>query len=329
MGRLAVLVGLPASGKSMLARKLSENSNYIILSSDKLREELYGDVNDQSHNTEVFEELNRRTSILINEGHDVIYDATNLSRKRRMHLINQVAKNADEKIAYYLHARFADAIMRDELRSRTVGAGVIKKMYKNVHIPLKGEGFTEVIYIPNVKATEVHNQRQTIEKYILKRGAAAHDDLFDFLAEFAVKEFDYIYNLPHDSSYHKFSVSRHTYWVYRWILDNYNGEDKIMMLWAALLHDIGKYFCKSFIDYKGNEQKHASFIGHEYVSSQIAFQRLAQLGYDQDFIEQTCALIQTHMMLYNDGGLAKVTKLLGPELTAKLILLNTADRAAH
>lgn len=325
MGKIIVPVGLPASGKSTLARRFAEDKDTIILSSDILREELYGDVNDQSHNTEIFEEMNKRTTQHINEGGTVVYDATNLNRKRRVHLINQIAKNADEKIAYFLNVHYVAAIQRDEKRERTVGHEVIKKMYKNVQIPLKGEGWDEIHYT-QYDENIFKEDRDYIEELIYF--GYSHDDLFDKLGGF-FRDFDTIYNLPHDSSYHKFSVSRHTYWVYRWVLDNYHGPDKLMLLWAALFHDIGKYFCKSFINHKGLEQKHANFIGHEYVSSQIAMRGLGHFGYREQFIVDTCALIQTHMMLYNDGGLAKAEKLIGKDLAEKLLILNTADRAAH
>lgn len=52
-----MLVGLPASGKSTYAKKLSKKENAIILSSDELRKELFGNINNQNHNAEVFKEL--------------------------------------------------------------------------------------------------------------------------------------------------------------------------------------------------------------------------------------------------------------------------------
>lgn len=325
MGTIYVPVGLPASGKSTLAHKMTD---YIVISSDELRKELYGDINDQTHNAEIFEEMNRRTKQYIDEGKNVFYDATNLSRKRRGHLIKQIAKNADKKIAGYLHIDLETAIRRDEQRDRTVGAEVIKKMFKNLQIPLKGEGFDEVVMSVTVKDGEHKGPvRKELEDFILS--GPSHDDLFDKLAVKLTIWFDFIFNLPHDSSYHRFSVSRHTYWVYRWILDNYTGDNKVIMLWAALFHDIGKYTCKSFVNHKGEEQKHANFIGHEHVSSQVALQSLVELGYDTRTIQAVTELIQCHMMLYNDGGLSKVTKLIGQDCTDLLMLLNTADRAAH
>ena len=61
MNELIMLVGLPASGKSTWAKEYSEtHPDYIVHSSDKLREEMYGDNYDDADNSKVFEELHRR-----------------------------------------------------------------------------------------------------------------------------------------------------------------------------------------------------------------------------------------------------------------------------
>ena len=57
MTKLIYLIGLPASGKSYYAKQLSEQYNAKIYSSDNLREELFGDVNECNRNEELFKEL--------------------------------------------------------------------------------------------------------------------------------------------------------------------------------------------------------------------------------------------------------------------------------
>ena len=55
---LNILIGIPGSGKTTFAKsKLFEN--YIYLSSDEIRKELYGFEN-QEHNNEVFDLLHKR-----------------------------------------------------------------------------------------------------------------------------------------------------------------------------------------------------------------------------------------------------------------------------
>ena len=60
-----MMVGLPASGKSTFAESLvltesNNNSKYVVHSSDKLREELYGNASIQGDNNKLFSELHRR-----------------------------------------------------------------------------------------------------------------------------------------------------------------------------------------------------------------------------------------------------------------------------
>lgn len=64
---LYYLVGLPASGKSTWAKNMVDNDT-ILLSSDNLREELYGDINNQEHNGELFQEINKRVKNLLKQG---------------------------------------------------------------------------------------------------------------------------------------------------------------------------------------------------------------------------------------------------------------------
>ena len=59
MSTLFYLVGLPGSGKSTWAKSM-ECEKTIWLSSDRLREELYNDINDMDHNVEIFEEMRKK-----------------------------------------------------------------------------------------------------------------------------------------------------------------------------------------------------------------------------------------------------------------------------
>ena len=61
---------------------------------------MLNDINDQSKNTEVFEILHRRIKDDLREGKNVVYDATNLNRRRRTHFIHNELKglgNYDKK----------------------------------------------------------------------------------------------------------------------------------------------------------------------------------------------------------------------------------------
>lgn len=320
-----MLVGIPGSGKSTFAKVLSEKFNASILSSDEIREELLNDINEQSKNSEVFDVMNNRAAQLLNENRNVIYDATNINRKRRKHLINHIIK-ADEKVVYYFNVSRSQYIRQNEGRQRIVPIESINKMYKNLHIPVENEGWNGVIYVSDT-TSYLKQYKELYEKFIQER--LSHDDLFDNLSVY-MSEFKDIKDLPQDSSYHSFSVSRHTYYVYKYILENYHEEDRLVMLWAALFHDTGKAFCKSFVNFKGEETKYASFIGHEYVSSQIAAVNLSHLGYDEEFIKSVSTLVQFHMMPMNgsEKKMKEIEQLIGVDLYKKLLILHEADLQA-
>lgn len=102
MNELIMLVGLPASGKSTWAKEYSEtHPDYIVHSSDKLREEMYGDNYDDADNSKVFEELHRRILEDL-KMHSVIYDATNLVKKRRVHFLKGVPKHVYKTCIMFL-----------------------------------------------------------------------------------------------------------------------------------------------------------------------------------------------------------------------------------
>ena len=92
---LIVTVGLPSSGKTSWVNKfIEENPNKIIdiISSDKIREEVFNDREDQNHNSEVFDLMKRRTKESLSQGHIAIYEATNISSKRRRALLKELNK---------------------------------------------------------------------------------------------------------------------------------------------------------------------------------------------------------------------------------------------
>jgi predicted kinase len=323
MSKFIMLVGLPASGKSTLAEKLSKQENAVILSSDKLREELLGDINNQDNNTNIFEEMNKRTKNYLESGQNVIYDATNINRKRRIHLIKNELK-ADEKHVYYMNVPMGKCLYNDGLRERKVGFDVIDRMYKNLQIPTILEGWDSVNFV---------SESYKLEKYytdmfesILSNDDPEPEDLFNSLGKI-IPEFNDVYDVPQDSKYHSFSISRHIFYTYKYILDKYKGNRELEMIVVALFHDLGKGYCKSFYNRNGDEQRYANFIGHEHVSSQLASEYLHMLGYEDDFIKYVIDLVQFHMKFINFGEKQerKLKEILSEEQYTDLLFLHEAD----
>jgi len=330
MGKFIMLCGLPASGKSTLANGLSVREDAIILSSDAIREELLNNVNDQSDNTRVFDVMNKRAKDLLSQGKNVIYDATNINRKRRIHLIKHELQ-ADEYIIYYISKSLGECLYNDSQRDRKVGYEVINKMYKTLQIPTKLEGWNEVNFVNELDFIYERPYRD-IFKIVINDDTPDHDGLFIELGKI-IPEFNEVYNVPQDSKYHSFSISRHIFHTYLYVktyYDRYNCNRYLETLVAALFHDLGKGHCKSFYNHKGEEKRHASFIGHEFVSAQLASEYLYKLGFTDEFIKYVVDLIQFHMTPMNmtEKQELKLKSLLTDEQFEDLMFLHKADTSA-
>lgn len=92
MNTLYMMCGLPGSGKSLYAKEISKVKNAKIYSSDELRKEMFGNVSDTKHNSDLFQELHKRIKNELFKGKNVIYDATNLSHKRRKVFLDSLKK---------------------------------------------------------------------------------------------------------------------------------------------------------------------------------------------------------------------------------------------
>jgi len=331
--KFAMMIGIPGSGKSTISEEMmSERNDIIYISSDAIREEMYGSEEIQGNNAKIFEEMHNRTKEALSNNLHVIYDATNISRKKRMHTLRQIPKDI-EKVAVYVSTEYKDIVKQNSERERVVPIEVINRMYKNLQVPIKSEGWDkiQIIHHDNV----VNNQLIEQITYHIREEVRINSegyDLIEFLSAH-FKEFFDVYDMPQDSTYHSFSVSRHIYYVYKYVLDNYETEDKRekeVMLWAALTHDLGKKFCKSFYNYKGELKRYANFIGHENVGAQIAINFLNKMNFDDDFILEVATLVQFHMYLLNENASRqKLINLVGEDTYQKLEFLREADTKAH
>jgi len=261
-----------------------------------LREELFGDVNNVNQNAVLFFELNRRINSDLSEGKNVVYDATNISYKRRKAFLESLKPECYRE-CYLVATPYEKCLMQNEGRERKVPEHVIKKMYKNFFVPQYYEGWDRIEILCNEK-----------EGYDL-------DELF--------KELDV---LSQDNKHHTLTVGEHCKKCMGNIKEQ-SGDDT--MLKAALLHDIGKKFTKSFTDSKGNPSEEAHFYNHQNVSAYLSLFYLKHLPKEK--ILEIIGYIQWHMQPFNLGtgkARSKSIKLLGEDFCDNLFKLHEADIAA-
>ena len=238
MPKLILLVGVPGSGKSTYAKDYMEhNSNVVHLSSDGIRAELYGDESTQGNPAEVFGLMQKRAIEALNNGQDVIYDATNVTRKDRAGIIGVCPRFAQIE-AHIIWAPIEVCIERDAARDRTVGKAVIDKMLKRFQAPFFDEGLDDIkIILPNGFDMEAYAEK-------------CWNDM----------------KIPHDNPHHTADIQDHCLEACKQIVER---NDEIKM--AAIIHDCGKPYTKAFVDSKGNECDVAHYYQHQCVGSWISY----------------------------------------------------------
>ena len=147
-----IIVGVPGSGKSTLAEQMVKyNPSYQIVSTDRIRAQLYGDEAIQGNWQAIQEEVFSQIEQALSAQHPIIYDATNFKRPQRIAFLQKLAKYQNVYwVAWHLQTPLATCIDRNQLRSRQVPDAVIQTMHQwlSTFPPIPAEGFANVIPIP-------------------------------------------------------------------------------------------------------------------------------------------------------------------------------------
>lgn len=265
-----MLVGLPGSGKSTLIKRYKE---YKVHSSDNIREELTGDVNRQDINNLVFKALHSRVKEDLLNGQSVIYDATNLNRKRRKAFLQELNNITCWKYCLLIATPFEVCLERNSQRDRRVPYDVIERMYKNFDIPWYNEGWDNIW----VEYTD-----------------SKHKDVYGDWSSFILSTMDF----NQESKWHKDTLGDHCLKTLQFVItkeDELNCLNEAETKIAAALHDCGKPFVKVFKDSKGNPSEFAHYYNHENVGAYNSlFYKKEE--YTDDLL--VAALIRYHMVLH-------------------------------
>ena len=300
-----MMLGLPYSGKSYFVNKYkAENDEYI--SSDEIRKELYGNESDQTNPNKVFEIMYKRTCKALSENKSVWYDATNIKSKYRSHLLNSLKhKFSDVHYkCYVMCTPFKILLIRQQNRDRFVPATVIDKMIRQFEVPMYYEGWDEIelVRMPDIVT------RFNADRYLETNKNIAHDNPHHTLNIFEHMQLA-------STKYHEDMVKE-------------NNVEEHVIYNTLKYHDIGKYYCKTFIDAKGIKSNIAHYYNHENVG---AYYILTSNITNSDYALLIIAwLINNHMKFYINGISNWINKYNIPQsLIDKLEIVHKYDMEAH
>ena len=140
---LYVMCGCPGSGKTTWAKKNLPQAIYV--STDEIRMELFGTYEPGLDEKAVFQQFYGRICQALREGHDVVADATNLTKTRRKKALDCLSEQ-DEAVAVVLYTPLSVALQRNASRDRQVPESAVQRMHYilSSSLPRRSEGFREV-----------------------------------------------------------------------------------------------------------------------------------------------------------------------------------------
>lgn len=303
MARFIMLVGIPGCGKSTYTK----DKDAVIVSSDATRKEFGYDQGQETG--AVFEIMQKRSREALSKGEDVIFDATNLTRKRRMGILNGLNNVPCTKKCVLFTEPYEECLRRNATRTGfdLVPDDIMYTMLTNFQTPMLCEGFDDIEIVQTVKG-------KPIDAYIEESKGFDQENhhhelpLYDHIRMAA----DYIYK----STNQEFASSR-------------------MLYDAALYHDIGKLYTKDFKDSHGNVTEEAHYYGHENVGAYLyltADKSENGRRYTKDQELYIASLINWHMRPYIEMSPRKKEyerRLVGEDFWTKIQFLHQADEYAH
>lgn len=236
--RLTLLCGLSASGKSQHTSIVANNRNSecIILSTDAIRANICGSVEDQSKNKEVFQTFHSLIAKYLKNGIDVVAEATNITMKSRRSILNVIKGIDCEKVCVVIVKPIGECKLDDSLREHPVSEYVIDKQARKFQIPFREEGWDKIEFIDHIED---------------KQGCVAE------IESTWVPE---VYNdFDQKNPYHLESLGKH-------MADAYDFSKKIhndySVSVATKYHDMGKLYTQTF-----DENGVAHYYGHENIGA--------------------------------------------------------------
>lgn len=306
---IVMLVGIPGSGKSMFANTYAmDEANLKIHSSDNLRYELFGDMEVQDKNGELFKELHRRIKEDLRNGINVIYDATNINKKKRIAFLSELNNISCQRICLCIMTPYDICLRNNQGRGRIVPEHVIRDMYMNWQPPYFDEGFDAI---------------NIAELGIDRSETSWHINDFIKMAS----------NFDQQNEHHALTLGEHCMMAKQYTERLY-PDNKLLHI-AAELHDCGKPFTKTRLNKKHEFDGNYHYYNHHMVGAYDAMlYMMGDGGYTTLEILYVSNLIYYHMHPYrewvqSEKNKEKCRNNLGKGMFDDIMHLHDADVAAH
>ncbi|MBW9324564.1 ATP-binding protein [Enterococcus casseliflavus] len=145
-----VLVGLPATGKTTIAEKLSQNG-FFNISSDSLRETFADFKDNHEFIFSIMNYISYRASLITN----VVYDSTNLSLKNRKNTYNFFKENNPSVKVHCVLLDYGSEFSKENSMKRTHRNDVTEELIDLLDMeysePIVGIDCDNLIIVPNNK----------------------------------------------------------------------------------------------------------------------------------------------------------------------------------
>ena len=292
-----MVVGLPGSGKGRTAKELADKGA-VLVSLDAVTAELSAGGRPADAGRALGEMKSRAMSAL-RSGRDVVYDSGSVSSKKRMGFLKELGKIPCRKVCIICASPFRTCLERNE-----AGADVLDRMYRSWQTPAYFEGWDQVLALYEDGA----------------RGSAGSPQAY----------VDGLMDYPHDNPHHMETLGQHMLGVRDCLVSDGACTKGSNLAAAALVHDCGKPFTKTFLDRKGRKGDIAHFYGHELVGAYDSL-FFDIPGKDEKDMLEISVLIMLHMQPFSwkDGdGNEKKRALWGDDLYEQVLSLHKADEMA-
>lgn len=178
--KLIILVGLPAVGKTKYAKEyIRKNPNTVIVSSDKVRDDMTALNIDIADQRKIYDEMHYRVKKSLSFGKDVIVNATNLKIKYREPYIRIGRKIPNLSIEAHVIVGDIDDCAQSDKVKKQLGLDFLKKSMGEFQIPLKAEGYDDIKYIFTSKQVK-SNEKEMPAAYFASVIGSGGQDLVDY-----------------------------------------------------------------------------------------------------------------------------------------------------